>query len=122
MAGGVERIQSLGGERNTDQSRKRLRTDFPHNGGAMIFHRALANLQVRRDVLARAAGKRTVEDLMVAGRQAFNFCPAIFRQVRAHRPPFPNGRAWQGVPYRCPVNYKLLLGPRRLYPALALLF
>src|SRR5208337_2635986 len=64
---------SSGGKRNADQSGQRLRTDFPHNRGAMIVHRPLAYLQVRRDVLARASSQNLFEDLALARGEGLDF-------------------------------------------------
>jgi hypothetical protein len=45
-----------GSERNADQRGQGLRTDFPHDRGAVIVHSALGNIEISRDVLAWNAG------------------------------------------------------------------
>jgi len=44
-----------GRERNADQRGQRSSTEFSHDRGTMIVDGALADVQVRRDVLARAS-------------------------------------------------------------------
>ena len=64
---------SSGRKRNADQGGQRLGSDFMHDRGAMIVHRPLADFQVARDVLARAARQNHIEDFALAGCEGFDF-------------------------------------------------
>ena len=66
-------VEPAGGESNSDQCGQGFRFGFPHDCGAMVVHGALANPQVRRDVLAWAAGQNELKDLTLAAREAPDF-------------------------------------------------
>ena len=65
----LRRGARVGGERQADQRRKRVRAGLLHDGGAMIFDRALADAEVGGDVLAGMAGEHQLHDLALARGQ-----------------------------------------------------
>ena len=56
----------VGGERQADQRRKRMRAGLVHDGGAMVLDRALADAEVGGNVLAGMAGEHQLHDLALA--------------------------------------------------------
>ena len=66
-------VEPAGGEGNSDQCGQGFRFGFPHDRGAMVVHGALANPQVRRNVLAWVAGQNELKDLTLASREALDF-------------------------------------------------
>ena len=66
-------VEPAGGEGNSDQRGQGFRFGFPHDCGAMIVHGALADPQIRRDVLAWVAGQNELKDLTLAAREALDF-------------------------------------------------
>src|SRR3954454_3012107 len=53
----------IGGERQSDQRRKRVRASLLHDGGTMVLDRALADTEVGGNVLAGMAGEHQLHDL-----------------------------------------------------------
>jgi hypothetical protein len=61
---------SIRGDSQADQRGNVARAGFPHDCGAMVLHRSLADAQIRGDVLAGMAGKHEAKNLPLTGRQA----------------------------------------------------
>jgi hypothetical protein len=56
-------------KRQTGQCRQRLRPSSLHDGGAVIFDRALADAKIRGDVLARLAGEHPFHHVALSRRE-----------------------------------------------------
>ena len=75
---GVPDALTLARKRDADQRGQRLGAELAHDGGAMIVHRALAQLQVRRNGLCRRPGEHKVEDLPLARGKALHLGFGLF--------------------------------------------
>jgi hypothetical protein len=60
------------GDRGADQGRKGLRAGLPHDSGAMVVNRTLADAEISGNVLAWMASEDEVQDLTLTRGQAGN--------------------------------------------------
>jgi hypothetical protein len=65
----LRRSARVGGERQADQRRKRVRAGLLHDGGTMVLDRALADAEIGGNVLAGMAGEHQLHDLALARGQ-----------------------------------------------------
>src|SRR5437762_11885948 len=68
----------VGGEREADQRRKRVRPGLLHDGRAMVLDRALADAEIGGNVLARMTGEHQLHDLALAPGQTGEACRRCF--------------------------------------------